>query len=274
MNKFKLPKAINDTQRVFAELCEKGGGVKGGPARTKVVALLIDSGKNLNSFAHAEMAQALDDNPDANPWHICFSVGLCWGHLAALDPAFIKAAISFLQSGSMASLNDAASFHYERGPDPVSQSLRGGRILFSKVVLPDALPDTLLGIHRAQERWLTPIISPERPPYIGSWNATAMFMTTLFAQPKLAATLVEPDVMLPPGGPIYAALSILHKTQVLTKAPDGSELDDAAIEPGSIYANTALMADLLKGAQGASLIDIHSGLYMLGTRFAGSDKWF
>lgn len=248
--------------------------MKGGPARTKVLELLVDSGKNLNMFAYAEMEQALKDNPDANPWHVCFAVGLCWGHLAVLSPAFIKAAVSFLETGAASSLHTASLFHYERGPDPISQSLRGGRTLFAKVVLPKTLPDTLKGVGRAQERWLAPIISSERPKYIGSWNATAMFMTALFAKPSLGATLVSPDVMLPPGGPIYAGLALLHKTHVLAKAPDGSELDDAAVEPGSIYANTALMGELLQGTSGSNLVEVHSGLYMLGTRFAGSDKWF
>jgi hypothetical protein len=92
--------------------------------------------------------------------------------------------------------------------------------------------------------------------------------------PSLAATLTAPEVMLPPGGPIFAGLSLLHKTHVLSKTPDGSELDDASFEPGSIYANTGLMAELLKGMADWSLIDVHSGLYMLGTRWAESDKWF
>lgn len=274
MSKFQLPKAINDTQRVFAELCEKGGGVKGGPARTKVLELLIDSGKNLNKFAYAEMEHALKDNPNANPWHVCFAVGLCWGHLAELSPAFIEAAVNFFEKGDASSLNAASLFHYERGPDPISQSLRGGRVLFAKVVLPQTLPDSLKGMGRAQERWLAPIISPERPKYIGSWNATAMFLTALFANPSLAAALVSPEVMLPPSGPIYGGLALLHKTHILSKAPDGSELDDSAFEPGSIYANTALMSDLLQGTSGSNLVEIHSGLFMLGTRFAGSDKWF
>lgn len=274
MTKFQLPKPINETQQLFADLCEKGGGAHGGPARTKVQELLKQSGQALNKGAYAEMAQALKDNPDANPWHVCFAVGLCWGHLAILEADFVRFATDFIATGSMASLNAAGGFHYERGPNPIIQSLRGGRILFSTVILPATLPSTLKGIGRAQERWLTPILSPKRPPYIGSWNATAMFMTALFAQPALASTMVATDVMLPPGGPIYSALALLHRTHVLSKAPDGSELDDAAFEPGSIFANTGLMAELLQGKSDWSLIDVHSGLYMLGTRWAESKKVF
>jgi hypothetical protein len=274
MAKFQLPKPINDTQRVFADLCEKGGGQKGGPAGTKVQQLLMDSGQALNKFAYAEMDQALKDNPNANPWHVCFAVGLCWGHLAILEAGFVRAAVSYLQTGSMAAQATACSFHYERGPEPINQSLQGGRALFSNVLLPAKLPSDLKGIARAQERWLTPILSRERPRYIGSWNATAMFMTALFAQPALASTLVTNDVMLPPGGPIHSGLAMLHKTHVLSRPPDGSDLDDAAFEPGSICANTGLMSELLQGLSGCSLIDIHSGLYMLGTRWAESNKVF
>lgn len=161
----------------------------------------------------------------------------------------------------------------ERGPDPIHHSLAGAYQLFQKVKLPDGLPADLKTLGRAQERWMTPIISPERPKYIGSWNATAMFMVALFAQPALAATMIEPTVMLPPGGPIFGALKLLHKAHLLMHAPSGSDLDDEAFEPGSIYENNALMAELIKGHAGWSLIDLHSGLYMIGTRYLPSNQW-
>src|SRR4029079_16453403 len=43
-----LPKAINETQIQFRQLCELGGGTKGGPVRSKVQKLLRESGKSLN----------------------------------------------------------------------------------------------------------------------------------------------------------------------------------------------------------------------------------
>jgi hypothetical protein len=99
-----------------------------------------------------------------------------------------------------------------------------------------------------------------------------MFMVALFAQPTLAATLIEPRVMLPPGGPIYNALSLLHRAHFLTRSPAGSELDDEAFEPGAIFENNALFVEILKGQAGWSLLDVHSGLYLLGTRDPRSDK--
>lgn len=136
------------------------------------------------------------------------------------------------------------------------------------------MPSTLKQLERAQERWLSPILNPsERPPYIGAWNATAMFMTALFAQPALAATYVSPPPMLPPGGPIYAGLMLLHRAGFLSRPPAGSELDDASFEPGSIYENNDLFAELCKQLPDWSLIDVHSGVYMLGTRHPHSDTW-
>jgi hypothetical protein len=44
--KFRLPKPINETQREFAVLCELGGGIRGGRARSKVIELLQASGKS------------------------------------------------------------------------------------------------------------------------------------------------------------------------------------------------------------------------------------
>jgi hypothetical protein len=101
-----------------------------------------------------------------------------------------------------------------------------------------------------------------------------MFMIALFANTSLAAQLLTPVVMLPPGGPIYNALSILHTAHVLSRPPAGSELDDEAFEPGAIYENNALFEELLRGHAGWNLLDVHSGLYMLGTRLAESNNWF
>lgn len=161
----------------------------------------------------------------------------------------------------------ARTFGLEHGPEPIEQSLRGAHILFSRVTLPATLPDTLERLGRAQERWLAPILNPsERPPYIGSWNATAMFMTALFAQPALARSLIEPRPILPPGGPTFRGLQLLHQAGILPQSPAGSELDDAAFEPGALYENNALLAEVRKGGSDWSLIDVHSGLYTLGTR--------
>lgn len=268
-------KPVNDTQKTFNELCEKGGGVKGGPARGKVLELLRDSGQSINKIAVHEMSTHLKSLPDANPWFVCFAVALSWGHLAKLELAFSEAVVNVLSDWNTPNLNFAKSFHLERGPEPIMQSLSSAHMLFNKVTMPDQLPTTLEQLARAQDRWLSPILSPkERPPYMGAWNATAMFMTALFAQPKLAATHLAPPPMLPPGGPIFAGLMLLFRVGVLSKAPVGSPLDDAAFEPGVIYENNDLLAELCKQLVGWSLIDVHSGVYMLGTRDPRSATWF
>lgn len=40
----------------------------------------------------------------------------------------------------------------------------------------------------------------------------------------------------------------------------------AAFEPGVLYENNALFADVRSGRSEWSLVDVHSGLYMFGTR--------
>jgi hypothetical protein len=79
--------------------------------------------------------------------------------------------------------------------------------------------------------------------------------------------------VLPPGGPIFNALKLLHQAHILPSAPAGSELDDQAFEPGALYENNATMEGLLKGLPDWSMLDIHSGLYMLGTRYPLSNQW-
>lgn len=267
-----FPKPNNTVQSEFLRLCELGGGASGGPARGKVQELLRYGGIRLNKLGHREISDALAANPDANPWHVCFAMGLAWGHLAKLEPAFIAAAVGTLENWNADDVGVAAKFHNERGPQPIIQSLTGAYMLFEKVRLPDGIPTSLKQIGRAQERWFAPILSKERPPYIGSWNATAMFMTALFARPELAASLTdEPTVLLPPNGPIFGALSLLHRAHFLRSPPAGSELDDQDFEPGAIYENNNTFAEIRRGLTDWSLVDVHSGLYMLGTRDPRSD---
>jgi hypothetical protein len=269
-----ISKPVNGLQRQFNELCEKGGGVKGGPVRGKTLELLKFYGQTLNQGASEEIQEHLAAFPDANPWHVCFALGLCWGHLAKVDLTFTEAAIGALEHINDDDLKTAGSFCLERGPEPIINSLRGGNALFQKVVLPPTLPDTLDRMDRAQQRWLAPNVHPtDRPPYIGSWNATAMFMTALFSNPTLAATQMEPKPVLPPGGPIFTGLSILHEAGLVATAPDTAGIDGNSFEPGVLYTNNALLQSLLAGCTGWSLTDVHSGVYLLGTRHHESDNW-
>lgn len=269
-----LPEPVNETQRRFAELCRLGGGQKGGPARGKVLELLYESGSTLNRHAHKEVTSMLAEFSEENPWHVCFAIGICWGRLAKLTPEFVAPAVRLLKAWNSGDLKIAKKYHYERGPTPIEQSLSGGYLMFKDVNLPLQLPDSLDQCQRAQERWLGRVLRADRPKYIGSWNATAMFMVALFSNKTLADQLVTRKVVLPPGGPVHKGLTIFHECHLLSKAPYGKELDEQAFEPSSLYDNNALMEDLLKGRSNWSLLDVHSGLYMLGTRLAESDHWF
>jgi hypothetical protein len=269
-----ISKPVNDTQREFNRLCEFGGGQKGGPARPPTRQLLKSSGQDLNALAYREIREHLAALPSANPWYICFAVGLSWGHLAKLDVNFTKAAVGVLSDWNDADLRSARMFPLERGPDPIENSLRGASMLFARVTLPAKLPDSLERLGKAQERWLSPILTGvDRPKYIGSWNATAMFMSALFAQPALAATCKGPPPILPPGGPIFRGLQILYDGGLLSHPPPNNELDDSAFEPGALYESNGLLQELQGGHQDWSLLDVHSGVYMLGTRDPQSGKW-
>ncbi len=270
----KIPKPINETQRRYNALCDLGGGQGGGPARTRVQELLHESGELLNDMGHEEIFENLAALSDRNPWHVCFAMGLTWGHLARGGAPFMEAAVNLLEDWNQDDLDVARSYGNERGPDPIEQSLMGGHLLFSRVRLPDQLPETLSQYVRAQNRWLGGVISPDRPRYIGSWNSTAMFMVALFSNLPLVAQMQNTEVMLPPGGPVFRALTTLHRGHLLNSPPSGNELDDEAYEPGSIYVNNDLFRELHVGHEGWSVLDVHSGLYMLGTNFAASNNWF
>ncbi len=265
---------VNDLQREFNSLCMKGGGVRGGPTRGKTLELLRTYGRKLNAGASLEVRAHLDKFADANPWQVCFALGLCWGHLARVDLDFTSAVIGCLTEINDSDLKTAGSFHLERGPDPIVNSLKGAFRLFQMVQLPPALPTSLKSLWRAQERWLSPILNKNlRPSYIGSWNATAMFMTALLSAPDLAATQRGPVPILPPGGPIFEGLSVLHIAGLTSTPPDRADLDGRGFEPGVLYANNALLAELLKGRSDWSMTDVHGGVYLLGTRHLHSNVW-
>ena len=78
----KISGAINDIQKEYNSLCDKGGGVGGGPNIQSVYDLIKHAGRKLNNLGHQEITRHLESFPGHNPWHICFAMGLCWGHLA------------------------------------------------------------------------------------------------------------------------------------------------------------------------------------------------
>lgn len=273
-NKFGLPAPVNEVQRRFLDLCEKGGGVKGGPPRTRVQKLLRTGGKLLNERAFEEIADALAANPGADPWKVCFAVALCWGHLAQTRAEFVAAAVRCLEHWNDVDLKEAMKYPLEKGPSVIEQSLRGGYVMFSKVRLSATLPTTLAEMRRAQDRWNIVVANKEeRPAYIAYWNCCAMFMVALFANPSLADQLFGTEIGLPIGGPIHGALSILHKCGVIAQEPSAKSRNDTEFDLSLIYTTTGLMAELLKGLPDWTMLDVHSGLYMLGSRLPESDMW-
>jgi hypothetical protein len=259
----------NKIQHRFKELCENGGG----PLRGKVQALLKEAGTSLNEFGFEETALHLDKFSDRNPWHVCFAVSLAWGHLAQLKIEMTEAVVEFLESHDGLWLDEAAKYCMERGPDAIRRPLANAYQVFETTRLPANLPTTLKGMKSAEDRWLGKVLGPPRVPYIGSWNSTAMFMVALFAQPELGRSMKEVEVILPPGGPIFTALKVLHSVKLLPHGPDGNDMDDGGWEPGVLFNNNDLMQQLIAGPHDLNMIDLHSGLYMLGTKYAFADQW-
>ncbi len=274
MNPMLIAKPLNGAQARFNDLCQLGGGQKGGPARGPVQALLAQAGKALNKLAYEETEENLGELSAYNPWHVCFAVAMGWGHLVQMEPDFIAAAVRLLEHWNDIDLKIVRKYCNKRGPDVVQKSLTGGHMMFRDVVLPKTLPTTLGKLRDAQQRWLGRIIGKNRPPYIGGWNGTAMFMVALFADRKMADEMRDPDVLLPPSGAIYNGLTILHRASILSDPPSGSSLDDEDAEPGVLYENNASFAKILAGHAGWNMLDVHSGIYTLGTRLPESRDWF
>ncbi len=267
-----ISKPVNPIQRRFNEICEEGGGPGGGPTRGKVQALIYSAGIQVNDDAKNGVSDEMSELSDMPPWHACYAIGMAWGHLAKFDMAFFAAATRLLSDWNDEDLRVARQFHLERGPDVIEASLRAGNMLFARRDMTKPLPDSLAGMRHAQERWFA-AIDKDKPPYMGAWNATALFMVALFAVPKAAAELIAPTVYLPPSGAMFNALRYLFQVNFLNSPPDADVNEEGRIEFGPIATNNGLFADIRRGRDDWTLLDVHSGLYVLGTREPGAAKW-
>lgn len=270
----KIKHSINSIQRRYNELCDIGGGPGRGPKLEDVRKLIKAGSEKLNDLGQEEIDAALNAFPNRDPWKVCFAVGLCWGHLAKYDLDFVDAATRSIESLNDTDLNSAASFHLERGQGPIKQSLQGASVLFEKTRLPNEIPSTLSDLKQAQDRLFSIVLIPgSRPKYIGAWNATALFLTAIFHQKSLWDEFVDTTVLLPPNGPVGVALSALHSARLVSRSPHKSDLDDGGWEPGVLYENNALMEELVGKDGMLNMVEIHSGLYLLGTGYKQSFVW-
>ena len=135
-----MARPINETQRRFSVLCAHGGGAKGGPVKHKVLELLRATGQEVNRFAYTQTRQHFAAYATANPWHVCFAVGLAWGHLARLDVAFTGHVVDALTELNDQDLQAACRFHLERGPEPIRKSLLGAYSFLKRSCCPLPCP--------------------------------------------------------------------------------------------------------------------------------------
>jgi hypothetical protein len=265
---------LNECQRQFNELCKKGGGRNGGPARTKVQQLLRDEGKLLNGHAYDEVASALDVAARYNPWYIFFALGLCWGEMARYSDRYLLAAVGAIESWNDQDRGEATKHYTQKGHDLLEGSLRSASVVFEQIGSAlITVPDSVQGYDKLQEKWFRRL-HLLTPPYVGPWNATALFMVALFAQPDLAKSMKTMRPILPSGGPISRALSLIHQVGV-TNHPAQTLQDDYGL--GGLAGATAdngTMQELIIGLSDCSMVDMHSGLYMLGSRDPKSDMYF
>ncbi len=256
---------VRQLQDDFNKLCERSNGR---PDKREVQKLLERAGKALNETGYEEAQATFAELTGHNPWHICFAMALVWGHLAHPRRDFVGAAVRYLDKKKDTDLAIALRAYNERGPDPIKRSLEAARTMFCLVDMPERLPETLRALGEAQQRWLTPLYGPNHPPYMGNWNATGMFKMALFQNPTLAGELRDNIVYLPPGGPFDAGLRRLRRHGLLKDSPP--ERDEASFDWLAIAASNKLLMEIHGSWDGWSLLDAHSGVYMLGFKLPGS----
>ena len=265
---------LNECQRQFNELCKKGGGRKGGPARTKVQQLVRDEGKLLNQSAYDEVSHALTVASASNPWHVLFAIGLCWGEMARYSDKYLLAAVAAIASWNDMDRAEATKHYTQKGHELLEGSLRSASVVFEKLgTTLSAIPETIEEHNKLQGRWFTRL-NALNPSYIGPWNATALFMVALFARPKLAQTMKTLGPVLPSGGPISRALNLLYQVGVTNHPAQALEDDVRLSALAGATADNGTMQELIVGMSDCSMVDMHSGLYMLGSRDPRSATYF
>jgi hypothetical protein len=194
--------------------------------------------------------------------------------MAKYSDRYLRAAV-----GAISHWNDddrrAAIEHFtQKGSELLEGSLRSAYVVFEALPASfDAVPSSLDRLVKLQNRWFAKLNALE-PPYIGPWNATALFMVSLFAQPELAGQMTTMGPILPSGGPISRALNILYQDHLTERGAQALEDDVRLGGLGGAAADNGTMQDLIRGLNGTSMVDIHSGLYMLGTRDVRSETYF
>ncbi len=113
-----------------------------------------------------------------NPWHVCFSVSLAWGHLANLDFRLTEAVTEFLKRATAFGLIALPNFILSADP---MQSVTIGECVSNLQQHPtsDEIPDSLERIKNCEKDGLERFLGPPRVPYMGSWNSVALFMVAL-----------------------------------------------------------------------------------------------
>ena len=259
---------INDCQTEYNELCRLGGGPRGGPVRQRVADLLRRAGHELNGWLQADTTAALQRLRDVNPWHLCYAIALVWGRFAKHESDFVDAAARLMSDWNDRLLTEALRHYRELGPDSLEGSLRSGYAAFAEAegLLPRAIPTDAAALRRVQEGWFGLLLSREhRFAYIGNWNGVALFMVALFAHNSLRGDRNLGGVILPSGGPIIQGLRVLYDDGVVAEAPAGHEAEES-LDPAQLFLLQGQMVALARDCRDADPLDMHSGLYQLGTR--------
>lgn len=264
-----ISKPLNRIQRDWNALVHDASAENRKIGRSELHRLLITKSRPHTDFAINEMQSQLGELHKYNPWHVLYALGLAWGHFASLDIGFTSEAVEAIATGSPTATAAACKYHLERGPDGIERSLRGARQLFALVPPPATIPDNIRSLARLQQRFYGPSLRAETRPYgVGGWNATALILMALFARPDLADQLKSSDILMPPSGTISAALALLHRASLVSQRPLET-LSEDAFDAAATAANTVLMVEVVSGLTSGSIVEVHNGLWLLGTRFRG-----
>ena len=252
----------NKWKQRYNELC----GTSGKPPRSHVVELLCEAGRWFNEdVLETEVQATFEEFNSSNPWHLSFVVGVAWGQYAKKKTSFYEPALKWLSGRDENALSQAKTENKRSEADALGQCLRSGFRIFETMNLPDTIPTSLDELQQLQLKWIDRV--PKLGlPQIGDWNFSALFMVMLFDESSRWKQLMDTTILLPLGGPVGNFLHTLVADDVIDEGPWSKRAVEEKIDPGKLFLCQKVMEDLLGGREDRSLVDIHSGLYVMGAK--------
>lgn len=263
---------FNMLQTEFATLVDRSGDnreilVEG------LAPLLLDAGGDLNANGARQLQEYLTGIPFEDLHIGWFVAGIAWGRDAEDSREFVLSAVQAIKSSKPKDHKRAMRFALAGRHRRLENLLRAGR----QIVLQERHPCPISAIEELneyQQRLFKALQLLPDVQGIGNWNLGAMFFCAALSDPQWRVEMNKARPRLPMSAPIFHSMEQLYSLRVLSRQPNYNPWrpKDSSY-PEALYSNNALLEELCQKLGTSRILDIHSGLYLLGTRNVDANSW-